>query len=282
MNDHLPVVLFDIGGTNTRLGVSFDGETVSGLTVFPTPIEFELGIDTLAQKAFDILGDKNAAGASGGIAGPLNLEKTITTNPPNLPGWKDQPLKQRLQEKFSIHDVSLENDTAVVGLGEALKGAGRDKSIVAYMTVSTGVNGVRIVDKQIDRNAYGFEIGHQIVDIDNTAAQFGSGRGELEDFISGREVEKRFGKKAVEIEDESVWWELSQQLAVGVYNTILYWSPEIVILGGSLMNKIKVEDVVGYLDEIMDIFPQFPPIVKGELGDEGGLLGALKHYELQF
>jgi predicted NBD/HSP70 family sugar kinase len=34
---------------------------------------------------------------------------------------------------------------------------GKGPAIIAYITISTGVNGVRIVDGEIDRATYGFE-----------------------------------------------------------------------------------------------------------------------------
>ena len=76
--------------------------------------------------------------------------------------------------------MDIANDTAVVGLGEAHRGAGIGYNIVTYITVSTGVGGTRIVDGRIDRRIYGFEPGHQTIDIDNSVWE-GSASGQLED-----------------------------------------------------------------------------------------------------
>lgn len=42
-------------------------------------------------------------------------------------------------------------------LAEMGRAAGKGPAIIAYITISTGVNGVRIVDGEIDRATYGFE-----------------------------------------------------------------------------------------------------------------------------
>ncbi|HWR57864.1 MAG TPA: hypothetical protein VN328_03155, partial [Thermodesulfovibrionales bacterium] len=58
-------------------------------------------------------------------------------------------------------------------------------------------------------------------------------------------------------------------------NTIVHWSPDIVILGGSVAGKIPLGRVRFHLRRIMKIFPKLPPIEKAVLGDVGGLYGAL-------
>ena len=40
----------------------------------------------------------------------------------------------------------VDNDANVAGLAEALVGAGKDKSVVYYVTISTGIGGALIVD----------------------------------------------------------------------------------------------------------------------------------------
>ncbi len=165
---------------------------------------------------------------------------------------------------------------AMVGLGEANYGAGRGKDIVVYMTISTGVGGVRIVKGNVDESAMGFEPGHQIIDPDNTLCPTCDGN-DLEAYVSGTSIEKRFGKKPYEIQDDAVWDELAKFLAYGLHNTIMHWSPDIIVLGGSMMKEVGIPlpAVRTHLSGIMKIFPTLPQIEKAELADFGGLYGAL-------
>lgn len=268
-------ILFDIGGTKMRV-VSADHEKfLDAPVVVSTPKNFDEGVEVL-KRIIDNLATKHPVTAIvGGIAGPLNPEKTMLIKSPNLGGWIDKPLKQALSTAYKA-PVVLENDSALVGLGEAHFGAGRGKSIVAYITVSTGVGGARIVDGTIDESAIGFEPGHQIIDPDNSLCPTCEGN-DLEAYVSGTAVAKRYGKEPYEIHDDAVWDELAKFLAYGLNNTIVHWSPDVIVLGGSMMKEvgIPVPAVKKHLAEIMKIFPELPAIEKAELGDFGGLYGAL-------
>lgn len=273
-------ILFDIGGTKMRV-VAADREKFLGEpVVVSTPQDFNDGLDTLKRIVDNLTerlaGENRAVTAIvGGIAGPLNKERTMLVKSPNLSGWVGHDIKNALHSTYKV-PVLLENDAALVGLGEAHFGAGRGKSIIAYLTISTGVGGVRIIDGKIDHSSLGFEPGHQIIDPDNTLCPTCDGN-DLEAYVSGTSVEKRFGMKPYEIHDDAVWDELAKFLAYGINNTIVHWSPDIVVVGGSMMKEvgIPITAVRKHLAETLKIFPNIPQIEKAELGDFGGLYGSL-------
>lgn len=265
----LPYFLFDIGASHTRIGVSSDGDNIASTEIYPTPQDFEEGVKILSQKAANL--SSGVGAIVGGIAGPLNREHTMITAAPNLPNWNNKPLSEALS-KATGAKVFLENDTALVGLGEATKGAGRGFNIVAYVTISTGVNGVRIVGGKIDANALGFEIGKQIVDFDNT---FDGEARNLEDLIAGSQFVRRHGKAAHEIDDPAVWEEEARIVAYGLNNLILFWSPEVVVLGGAVTKKIPLQSVIINLQKTLTIFRELPLLKVAEIADFGGLWGAL-------
>ncbi len=257
-------------------------------TVVATPKDFNEGMETLKRIIDNLVAlngltrhdsaeskDSPIEAIVGGIAGPLNFEKTMLIKSPNLSGWVGHDIKNALAEVYKV-PVTIENDASMVGLGEANYGAGRGKDIVVYMTISTGVGGVRIVKGNVDESAMGFEPGHQIIDPDNSLCPTCEGN-DLEAYVSGTAIEKRYGKKPFDIHDDAVWDELAKFLAYGLHNTIMHWSPDIIVLGGSMMKDvgIPVEAVRTHLSEIMKIFPILPQIEKSELGDFGGLYGSL-------
>src|SRR3989344_1673874 len=144
-------ILFDIGGTKMRVVSADRTKFLAEPMVVNTPQDFSEGVDTLKRIIDNLTHGEKIEAIVGGIAGPLNAEKTMLVKSPNLSGWVGHDLKKALTEVFNV-PVSIENDTALVGLGEANFGAGRGKSIVVYMTISTGVGGARIVDGSIDKN----------------------------------------------------------------------------------------------------------------------------------
>ncbi len=269
-------VLFDIGGTKTRIAISSDLKTLEKTDHFKTPASFDDGVKKIIATIEKLTKEKPIA-IAGGIRGPLNEEKTGIVNDTTLSKWIGKSLVGELRKHFNV-PVFLENDAAMAGVGEAVFGAGQGLEIVAYHTVSTGVGGVKIEDGDIDHASVGFEPGHQVLDIDRTIL------GEeitptLENLVSGTAIEQRFGVKPYEIPQSDVLWdELAEYLAQGLQNTILYWSPDVIVLGGSMIigdPRIEVDAIRKYTVAALDSFVPCPFITMAKLGDEAGLFGAM-------
>lgn len=204
-----------------------------------------------------------------GVAGLFNKNRERLLGAPNLRDWINKPLKLTLQNKI-CDKVFLENDAALAGLGEAIKGAGQNFDIVAYLTVSTGIGGAKIVKGEIDPHSLGFEPGQQIISLNGDTVR-------LEDLLSGTALEKKYGKKPPDIKDPEAWDNEAKYLAIALNNIIVEWSPDVVVLGGALMNKIPLGKVNLYLKKILKITPEIPPLVRSALGDDSGLYGAMEY-----
>ena len=272
-------VVFDIGGTKTRVGVSEDLETLSEVTSFTTKSSFKEGTTALKKAIDSLTVGKKITALSGGIRGLLMEDRSGIANDAVLSGWAGKSLVGALNEAYGA-PVHLENDTALAGLGEAVFGAGKGIDIVVYHTVSTGVGGVKIESGAIDTASSGFEPGHQVLDIDRTILGDDVSP-TLENLVSGAGLEARMGMKPTDIpQEDMIWDELAEYLAQGLRNTILYWSPEVIILGGSMITgdpKIPLEAIRKYTVEVLDGFVECPFITMAELGDEAGLYGALTY-----
>jgi predicted NBD/HSP70 family sugar kinase len=269
-------ILFDIGGTKTRVAVSEDLKVLGKVVSFKTSHNFEEGIDAIV-KASKELTTTPIRGVSGCIRGSLNEDKSEVVYDSVLSKWIDKPLTESLKKKLKA-EVYLENDAALAGLGEAHFGAGLGLDIVAYHTISTGVGGAKIEYGKIDDNRTGFEPGRQVLDIDHTIL------GEdveptLENLVSGGALEARMGVKPYEIDQsDATWDQLAMFLAHGLRNTILYWSPDVVVLGGSMIlgnPRILLDDILTYTNDILGETIECPLIVDARLGDSSGLYGAM-------
>lgn len=269
-------LVFDIGGTKTRVATSSDLETFTDHKSFKTPADPKEGLKKIIESVKELC-DCEIDGIAGGIRGRLNEDKTAMENDGVLKKWAGFPIVERLKNKFKC-EVFLENDAAIAGVGEAVFGAGKGLEIVAYHTVSTGVGGAKIEDGMIDDANIGFEPGRQILDIDRTIL------GEeveptLENLISGTALAERFGCKAYEIpQSDVVWDELAEYLGQGLRNTILYWSPDAIVLGGSMIigdPRIEIDTIRKYTVQALDGFVETPLITTAKLGDEAGLYGGL-------
>jgi predicted NBD/HSP70 family sugar kinase len=262
-------IVADIGASKMRIAGSDDLSAFGTPVITDTPPVYADALSFFIKIARDIAGGKSIDAVGIGLASVLSADKRVPLHPFH-PDWKDKPFADDVERELGAR-VHMENDTALVGLGEALAGAGKGASILAYITVSTGVNGVRIVDGKIDRSTSGFEIGTQYLSLEEGAP-------DLEEMISGTAIRKRFGKTPRELgKDSPVWEELARTLAFGLNNTIVHWSPERVVLGGSMFNDIgiPIERVTAHLKSIVRKFPALPEIVHSSLGDIGGLHGGL-------
>ncbi len=261
------VVLADIGGTKTRVAVSIDKITILGEETFDTPDNSKAGLERIRIAIQKLSNGTPIDMAILAIAGVCSPDHTTIVQSPHLPKWVNS---------FSVSDavlclgtpVYLENDAALGALGEATEGAGKDYSIMAYVTIGTGVGGARIVNKIIDPTYFGFEIGQQLVPFEGNATL-------LENIISGKALEKRYGMPSKNIKDEKTWNEVARIFADGLYNTIVHWSPQCVVLGGSVMKDIPLQVVAEQLIERMHIFPELPLLKHGELGDLCGIYGGM-------
>jgi predicted NBD/HSP70 family sugar kinase len=269
-------VLFDIGGTKTRVAVSRDLKTFERKIKFDTPADFEDGIGAI-HEAIAALTSEPIEALAGGIRGTLNGARTALVNEKKLTGWIEQPIAEALGKPYKA-PVYLENDTAVVGLGEAHHGAGKGYGIVVYHTVSTGVGGVRVVNGALDEATVGFEPGHQIIDIDRSLIGADIPH-TLENLVSGEGLGARRGVKPYQIpQSDPVWPELARYLAHGLRNTVTYWSPDVIVLGGSMIigdPRIMLADITRETEAALQGVMPCPPIIDATLSDEGGLYGAM-------
>jgi len=270
-------LLFDIGGTKTRIALSKDGETFEEPLVFSTPTDYEEGINFFSNIKKELIGEEDFILSAGSIAASFNRESSILTGGGlQIKDWLGKPIKKDMERALNC-PVYIVNDTMMGGLAQAHMGSGKNFSIVAYITVSTGVGGARIVDGKIDRNNFGFEPGRQIIDAGNALCNGWSKRGFLDDYISGMAIEKNKGIKPEDIQDKEFWKSRADFLALGLYNITTMWSPDIIVIGGSVMKSIPFDYLEEKYKEILKgTFPnERTPLAPAEFGDEMGLYGSL-------
>lgn len=158
----------DIGGTKSAVVLGDFSGKIHDHTSFPTLPErgFEIVYGQLCENIETIL-KKSASGTrapgaiSVSIGGPLNIEKGIILSPPNLPGWVDIPLKEMLQDRFSL-PVHIEHDGNAGALAEWYFGAAQGAQNVIFLTMGTGFGGGLILNGRLYRGTSSLagEVGH--------------------------------------------------------------------------------------------------------------------------
>lgn len=201
-----------------------------------------------------------------GAAGQVNREKGVLIAAPNLDCF-DLPLKEIVEKEFGI-PVLLGNDVEIATIGELKYGAGKGYSDFVCIFVGTGVGSGIVSNGRLRQGSSGTagEIGHIVVDVGGRPCACGA-NGCLEAYASRLAVEKRItgalkkgresaitkylveGKgiktsmllKALQDEDELVensLVEAAEYLACGIASVINFYNPDLVILGGGLIDAI--------------------------------------------
>jgi predicted NBD/HSP70 family sugar kinase len=273
-------LLFDVGGTNIRVGVSEDGDTLTKNHIFSTPDTFEESLDLMLKEAEKLSSEKPEVVILG-VGAPITPDGTGLAHKGPMKGkiridnWYEKAVKQAFEEKFNA-PVHLANDAVLAGLGEAGYGAGRGHSIMGYLTFSTGVGGSKIVDGKVDPVVSGFEPAFMITDLDPDRREFGQKREIGGGFLDGWRLQEKYGKPLEEITDPEAWKDIAYLMAVVVNNCTLLWSPEVMIIGGGLTKSVDLDILKSFTEDAMRAFTIVPEIKLAELGDFGGLYGALQ------
>lgn len=264
------ILVFDIGATHTRLGLAADGQIkdVRHLETDPSAA----GLARLLGAMAAIAAGQRLRAVVGGVPGELEGEDGKLVVAPNLPAWLGLPVKSRMQSMFDCR-VYIHNDLVMCGLGEAHAGGGTVEGVMIYYTVSTGVNAVRLVDGRIDRSIKRFEIGFELVGQDDGKVE------SLENLVGGGVMAKRLGRAPEAVHSQAVWRQAERNLAHGLYNTMLHWTPDVVVFGGSMMRDIKIDGVKRELAKLPQVLTKNPELRPAKLGDLAGVYGAMQWWD---
>lgn len=165
MNEFL--IGIDIGGTKCAVIMGeVERNEIKTIERICFPTEVSKGVDyTLGYiySAIDHILEKQKNIAAIGIScgGPLNSEKGIIMSPPNLPYWKNVPVKELLEKRYHI-PTGIQNDANACALAEWKFGAGKGYDNVIFLTFGTGMGAGLILNKQLytGRNDMAGEVGH--------------------------------------------------------------------------------------------------------------------------
>jgi glucokinase len=180
----------DVGGTKVAAGVvDEDGRIIAKLkrsTPAASPSRTEQAIADAVTELLDhhqVTGHRvEAIGL--GAAGFVDSARATMLFAPNL-AWRDEPLKQRVEERLG-REVVVENDANASAWAEARFGAARGYRDVMLVALGTGIGAGIIIGGELYRGRWGIagEPGHVRVVPDGRLCGCGN-RGCWEQYCSG-------------------------------------------------------------------------------------------------
>lgn len=291
------VLAFDIGGTRIKSGLVRDGDLSSfALTSLEEREKaggafscvLQLGRHFLAEQRIDALGL-----ALRGIVDPTSGVLLDVNGA--LSEFIGQPVAARLKDELGI-PVFLENDARMYELSELLYGAGRDSQNVVCLTLGTGVGCSVALERRILRGARGLSGilgGHITVQVDGPRCSCGN-CGCLEALAEAIRRERQDAPTSLlwhgpatphalfeahaagDALAQMLVARFSRHLGAGIVSLIHVYDPDMVIVGGGLMQSSAhfLEGVQTYVDTHAWTLPRGRVrVVPARLGDTAALLG---------
>lgn len=274
------LISIDLGGTKTRIATSSNGDELLDIIEFDTHKDLPKLKEALKKGVQGLVGDKEVEYICLGVPGWVDKKNRTfkkIVNYPQLNGMKFEELFD-LPENFP--NLFVENDANLAGLGEAYDEGVSEFSSLAYLTLSTGVGGVKISNKKICDNQSMFEPGHMIIREGGMHDDVCGQDGCLHAYLSGAMFEKVYKDNPETCESQEIWSEYGTHLATGIINVIAMWDPQVIVIGGSISNKYDLFSpaMLKKLKE-QSLF-EVPKIIKSKLDGRNGLIGGLKYIKL--
>ncbi len=258
----------DVGGTKTLVAV-FDGHgEIVEQAKFPTPKNYEHWLLELRHVLAHFENREFKAGGVG-LPGQIDRRHGRGLRFGNLP-WRNVNVQHDLEHILDC-PVVIENDAKMAGFSEALL-VGESHSKVLYVTISTGVGIALIADHAIDTN---------LADLGG-AARYIEHRGKRtswDDFISGRAIVERWGKRVTDIDDRATWQKIVRDMSKIFIELIVETEPDVIVIGGSVGNHFEKygEALASELDRYKLPLVAIPPLRKAQRPESAVIYGC---YEL--
>ena len=291
----------DVGGTNIKLGVIDKTGSIISRSRLDTKSYIRSKnklIEAVITEINDMFSSCNLkkshfVGVGIGLPGLVDPINGIVKFLPNIPGWKNVPLKKIFEKQLSL-PAYIENDVNLITLGEWKYGAGKGVSDMICLTLGTGVGSGLILDGKLYRGA-GYaagELGH--IPLNEKGPQCGcKGYGCLESYVGNKRLQERaakiFKRKQIVLEEvtdlaeqgnlraKEFWQETASHIGNALTGVVNLLNPARIVIGGGVSDSHKflfktIEKTIK--NRAMKAQASMFKIVKARLGNDGGIIGA--------
>ena len=293
------VIALDVGGTSMKGALLDRSLRVHCSLRRPTPRGSgpEAVVDEIVLALHELAARADADGLTvhqAGVVVPgIVREQTGTAVYAANLGWRDLPLARLLAARTGL-SVVLGHDVRAGAAAESELGAARGRRDALFVAIGTGISAALTADGQVlHGGGYAGEIGH--VRVAGNRARCGCGGfGCLETLASAAAVARAYttvaGRTvagAAEVAERvaagdahaaAVWDRATRGLAGALATVVTLLAPEVIVIGGGLAEagELLLAPVRARLAAELT-FQQVPAVVRAELGDRAGCIGAGLH-----
>ncbi|HET7178945.1 MAG TPA: ROK family protein [Chryseosolibacter sp.] len=235
------IIGVDLGGTKVRAGLA-RGERIENQK--QQLVKSKGSQEETLGQLIDLIRSLMVPGVEGiglGVPSVVDVEKGIVYDVVNIPSWKRVPLKDILEEAFSV-PVAVNNDSNCFALGEHRFGKLKGFRTAVGITSGTGVGGGVIINNELftGNNCGAGEFGLLSYRDHN-----------IEYYASGNFFESVHGISAIDAHDRAVagdrsvmplWNEFGVHVGQVIKSVVLAVDPEAIVIGGSLSKAFALFD----------------------------------------
>lgn len=301
------VLAADLGGTNLRMAAIDRRGKILYRTKRETPAgnssdEIMRAIIECAIECRENRAGFQVAAISAAVPGTIDGGTIVTA--PNLPALNNFQMADALEKELGVK-AFLENDANAAAIGEGWLGASKNSASSIFITLGTGVGGGIIIDGKILHGIDGRagEIGHICVEPFGALCRCGS-VGCVEQYASASAVVRQADELKAQFPDSilknnrllkahevfeagqkgdalalEVFWRMGFYLGVAIASLINVLNPEVIAVGGGasagwelfapeMEKTIRQRTFGGHAEATK--------ILRGELGDDAGIIGAAR------
>jgi glucokinase len=275
------VLAVDLGGTKTAVAHVDATGTIANYEKSPASISVSATVSWIAERAVGV----EAVGIIvPGIYNPV----TGSAWAPNLWGWDEVPLRVELESSLSC-PVVIESDRSGYVLGEQWLGAARGLRDVVFAAIGTGIGVGILAEGRVVRGAHGIAGAAGWTALDPRWKDAYARNGCWETEAAGPAVARRYGAASAQdvadaarrgdVRAQDVMEETAEYLAMGLANLVSLLNPEMLVLGGGLMQAADL--LLAPIRRRMERWTQPVAFRKTQieltrLGENAGLLGAAR------
>lgn len=282
------ILVMDVGGTAVKHGIVSDAAIISGYGVTPSKTsDASANLYNLLNIARSYSGYDRVSICTAGIVDSVN--GVIIQESGCLPYGNGLKIREYFADKLG-KPVYIENDVNCAALGEAWAGAGMGCENFVMLAYGTSIGGAIVINGGLYRGARfgGGELGHTVTHafgekcdcgLNGCYARYASASALIRaaraydaSIASGEEIAARMELEPGLYGAVSAW---ADEACVGIANAVHFLDPELVILGGGIMESERIyHTVVTRVKAFLIESYRGVKIARAEAFNRAGMLGA--------
>lgn len=285
-------ISFETGGTSIRFAIVGEDLSIKEFYKIPTH-EFNMASDTFSllcdhiESMIKRIGFENIAGICSSWAAMLDLKCRVLLSAPNIRGFDNFRIADRLEERFGLRTYIIRDCNALLLYEMQRLGLSSEKGVIVGVFLGTGLGNAMCFDGKLYNGANGAcsELGHLTIRGVEDICVCGK-KGCVEVLCSGKTLrelaEKKYRVPISEIFvrhlDKEDVYNIVKYSAIAIAAEITILDPKLVILGGGVM-KIPGFPFESFETEIRDNLrfpnPRYSARFAYASGDDvAGVIGA--------